>query len=156
MSGVRLDSGDLVVLARSVRRILDKGGLNEVTISPAVVSTKTISWNSQDGTRPSTAMAWGMLLVTSSDSPALDCAYKLEEDGGVARRKRSIGKASWPGLSRMRAGAVTGRMATWRATSSPSKATVSPANHPASARNERGPENLPVAFSCRGPLADCA
>jgi nicotinate phosphoribosyltransferase len=36
-------------------------------------------------------------LTTSSDAPALDCAYKLQEYAGTARRKRSEGKATWPG-----------------------------------------------------------
>ena len=36
-------------------------------------------------------------LATSSDVPALDCAYKLQEYAGRARRKRSEGKATWPG-----------------------------------------------------------
>jgi nicotinate phosphoribosyltransferase len=39
----------------------------------------------------------GTSLTTSSDVPALDCAYKLEEYAGLARRKRSSGKATWPG-----------------------------------------------------------
>jgi len=39
----------------------------------------------------------GTSLVTSSDAPGLDCAYKLQEYAGVARRKRSEGKATWPG-----------------------------------------------------------
>ena len=29
--------------------------------------------------------------------PALDCAYKLQEYAGQPRRKRSAGKATWPG-----------------------------------------------------------
>jgi nicotinate phosphoribosyltransferase len=29
--------------------------------------------------------------------PALDCAYKLQEYDGLPRRKRSAGKATWPG-----------------------------------------------------------
>jgi nicotinate phosphoribosyltransferase len=29
--------------------------------------------------------------------PALDCAYKLQEYAGTPRRKRSEGKATWPG-----------------------------------------------------------
>jgi len=33
----------------------------------------------------------------SNDAPALDCAYKLQEYAGKARRKRSEGKATWPG-----------------------------------------------------------
>ncbi len=36
-------------------------------------------------------------MNTSADAPFLDCAYKLQEYGGVARRKRSEGKATWPG-----------------------------------------------------------
>jgi nicotinate phosphoribosyltransferase len=36
-------------------------------------------------------------LTTSSDAPALDCAYKLQEYAGIARRKRSAGKETWPG-----------------------------------------------------------
>ena len=39
----------------------------------------------------------GTSLTTSSDVPALDCAYKLQEYAGVPRRKRSAGKATWPG-----------------------------------------------------------
>lgn len=34
---------------------------------------------------------------TSSDVPYLDCAYKLQEYAGRARRKRSEGKQTWPG-----------------------------------------------------------
>ncbi|MGE5200752.1 MAG: nicotinate phosphoribosyltransferase, partial [Acidobacteriota bacterium] len=39
----------------------------------------------------------GTSLTTSSDVPALDCAYKLQEYAGIPRRKRSEGKATWPG-----------------------------------------------------------
>jgi len=36
-------------------------------------------------------------MVTASDAPYLDCAYKLQEYAGQARRKTSEGKATWPG-----------------------------------------------------------
>jgi nicotinate phosphoribosyltransferase len=39
----------------------------------------------------------GTSLTTSADAPALDCAYKLQEYAGTARRKRSEGKSTWPG-----------------------------------------------------------
>ena len=36
-------------------------------------------------------------MDASRDAPSLDCAYKLQEYAGLARRKRSTGKATWPG-----------------------------------------------------------
>jgi len=36
-------------------------------------------------------------MNTSADAPYLDCAYKLQEYDGRPRRKRSEGKATWPG-----------------------------------------------------------
>ena len=36
-------------------------------------------------------------MTTSSDKPALDCAYKLQEYDGQPRRKHSPGKATLPG-----------------------------------------------------------
>jgi nicotinate phosphoribosyltransferase len=39
----------------------------------------------------------GSSLVTSSDAPVLDAVYKLQEYAGKPRRKRSTGKATWPG-----------------------------------------------------------
>ena len=39
----------------------------------------------------------GTRMNTSSDAPYLDAAYKLQEYEGKARRKRSEGKATWPG-----------------------------------------------------------
>ena len=47
--------------------------------------------------RPSTVSASAPASTTSSDVPALDCAYKLQEYAGLPRRKRSTGKATWPG-----------------------------------------------------------
>ena len=54
----------------------------------------------------------GTSLTTSSDVPALDCAYKLQEYAGLARRKRSTGKATWPGRKQVwRQFGPDGRMA---------------------------------------------
>jgi hypothetical protein len=41
--------------------------------------------------------AIGTRLGTSADGSYLDCAYKLQEYAGCARRKRPTGKATWPG-----------------------------------------------------------
>jgi nicotinic acid phosphoribosyltransferase len=38
----------------------------------------------------------GTSLTTSADVPNLDCVYKMQEYAGLARRKRSAKKATWP------------------------------------------------------------
>ncbi|MBI3575624.1 MAG: nicotinate phosphoribosyltransferase, partial [Gammaproteobacteria bacterium] len=54
----------------------------------------------------------GTHLDTSSDAPYLDCAYKLQEYAGKARRKRSEGKATWPGRKQVhRQSAADGTLA---------------------------------------------
>ncbi|MGH7518981.1 MAG: nicotinate phosphoribosyltransferase [Gemmatimonadales bacterium] len=94
---VRLDSGDLVALARSVRGILDAGGLSDVTIfvSGGIDEYTIASGIAADA--PIDGFGIGASLTTSSDVPALDCAYKLQEYAGLPRRKHSSGKATWPG-----------------------------------------------------------
>ncbi len=95
--GVRLDSGDLVALSRSVRRILDDGGLRHVTIfaSGGLDESELARFASEQA--PIDGFGIGTSLTTSFDVPALDCAYKLQEYAGLPRRKRSTGKATWPG-----------------------------------------------------------
>ena len=95
--GVRLDSGDLVELARGVRRILDEGGLKDTTIfASGGIEEHTLFAFARERA-PIDGIGIGTSLATSSDAPALDCAYKLQEYAGLARRKRSAGKATWPG-----------------------------------------------------------
>jgi nicotinate phosphoribosyltransferase len=95
--GVRLDSGDLVALSRSVRRILNDGGLQDVTIFASGGLDEDDLARMMDANAPIDGFGVGTSLTTSSDAPALDCAYKLQEYAGIARRKRSVGKATWPG-----------------------------------------------------------
>jgi nicotinate phosphoribosyltransferase len=54
-------------------------------------------WRFSEQGAPIDGYGIGTSLTTSSDAPALDCAYKLQEYAGTARRKQSEGKATWPG-----------------------------------------------------------
>ena len=95
--GVRLDSGDLIALSKSVRRILDEGDLQHVTIFASGGLDEDELVRILGANAPIDGFGVGTSLTTSSDVPALDCAYKLQEYAGIARRKRSVGKATWPG-----------------------------------------------------------
>ena len=97
VAGVRLDSGDLIALSRSVRRILDDSGLTDVTIFASGGIDETTIANIIRSGAPIDGFGIGSSLTTSSDAPGLDCVYKLEEYAGLPRRKRSAGKATWPG-----------------------------------------------------------
>jgi len=97
VKGVRIDSGDLAAHARRVRRILDQNGLHDVTIfASSSVDEYLIKEYSEDRV-PIDGYGIGTHLDTSADAPYLDCAYKLQEYAGRPRRKRSEGKATWPG-----------------------------------------------------------
>lgn len=97
IAAVRLDSGDLGAHARKVRAILDAGGLDRTTIFVSGGLDEQIMLRLVREGAPIDGYGIGTSLVTSSDSPALDCAYKLQEYAGRPRRKRSEGKATWPG-----------------------------------------------------------
>ncbi len=97
VKGVRIDSGDLADHARKVRRILDRGGLREITIFASSSLDEYLLKEYADQQVPIDGYGIGTHLDTSSDAPYLDCAYKLQEYAGQPRRKRSEGKATWPG-----------------------------------------------------------
>ncbi len=95
--GVRIDSGDLAEHARRVRKILDDGGLRDCTIFASGGLDEHALLDLVDAGAPIDGFGIGTRLDTSADAPYLDCAYKLEEYAGRPRRKRSEGKATWPG-----------------------------------------------------------
>ena len=97
IAAVRLDSGDLASLAHSVRRILDDGGLPHISVFASGGLDENYVAEIVQASAPIDGFGIGTSLTTSSDAPALDCAYKLQEYAGLPRRKRSSGKATWPG-----------------------------------------------------------
>ena len=97
VKGVRIDSGDLEEHARRVRRILDGAGLQHVRILASGNLDELSIQAMVASAAPIDDFAVGTRLVTSVDAPSLDCVYKLQEYAGRARRKRSEGKATWPG-----------------------------------------------------------
>ncbi len=97
VNGVRLDSGDVEVLSKEVRKILDEGGLENARI---FVSGHMDEMSIRDLLSRGAPIGWfgvGTKLDTSADAPYLDCAYKLMEYGGKPRFKKSEGKETWPG-----------------------------------------------------------
>lgn len=97
VKGVRLDSGDLADHARKVRRILDEGGLSQTQILASGNLDEYRLKALVESGAPIDTFAVGTAMTTSSDAPSLDCAYKLQEYAGRPCRKRSEGKATWPG-----------------------------------------------------------
>jgi nicotinate phosphoribosyltransferase len=97
IKGVRIDSGNLADHARQVRKILDQGGLQHVTIFASGDLDEYLLRDMFASGAPIDGLGIGTHMDTSSDMPYLDCAYKLQEYAGKARRKRSEGKQTWPG-----------------------------------------------------------
>ncbi len=101
IGGIRIDSGDLAAHAKAVRGLLDRGGLASTTI---LASGNLDEWRIEqllaEGA-PIDGFGVGTSLDTSSDAPALEAVYKLQSYAGIARRKRSEGKATWPGIKQV-------------------------------------------------------
>lgn len=97
IKGVRLDSGNLAEHARKVRKILDEGGLSRTNIFSSGNLDEHMLRELLRSGAPIDGFGIGTRLDTSADAPYLDCAYKLVEYAGHPRRKRSEGKATWPG-----------------------------------------------------------
>ena len=95
--GVRIDSGDLGEHARRVRAILDAGGFPSITIFASGNLDEYRLRELAASGAPIDGYGVGTRMNTSADAPYLDCAHKLQEYDGRPRRKRSEGKATWPG-----------------------------------------------------------
>jgi nicotinate phosphoribosyltransferase len=95
--GVRIDSGDLIAMAKKVRGILDAGGLRDVLILVSGGINEDVLQSMMAARAPIDGFGIGVNLDASIDAPSLDCAYKLQEYAGKPRRKLSEGKVTWPG-----------------------------------------------------------
>jgi nicotinate phosphoribosyltransferase len=94
---VRLDSGDLAVLAKAARAKLDAAGLSRVQIfASSDLDEHAIAKLIANAT-PIDGFGVGTRLAVSADAPALDMAYKLVEYDGIGRTKLSTGKTIYPG-----------------------------------------------------------
>ena len=101
IGGVRLDSGDLAAHAQAVRRLLDDAQLPDARIfASGDLDEHRIARLLAAGA-PIDGFGVGTALDTSSDAPSLDAVYKLQAYAGLARRKRSEGKATWPGVKQV-------------------------------------------------------
>lgn len=100
IKGVRLDSGDLLVLSKEVRKILDEAGLkdckmvlsgdmNEYRIADLIANGAQVD-----------SFGVGTAMVISDDAPTLNPVYKLVEQDFRDRRepvlKLSENKATYP------------------------------------------------------------
>mgnify|MGYP000928844413 FL=1 len=97
IQAVRIDSGDLGEHARRVRAILDSGGARDIRVFASSSLDEYAVQVLLDAGAPIDGFGVGTRMNTSADHPYFDCAYKLQEYAGIARRKRSEGKATWPG-----------------------------------------------------------
>lgn len=110
IKGVRLDSGDLAEHAFKVRRILDEGGLHDTRIFASSSLDEFKLAEIMKRAAPIDGFGVGTRLDTSADVPYLDCAYKLQEFAGRPRRKKSEGKATWPGRKQVFRRFASGKM----------------------------------------------
>jgi nicotinate phosphoribosyltransferase len=95
--GIRLDSGDLEVLSRKARRVLDEAGLPAVRVfASGGLDELDVDRLVQAGA-PIDAFGVGTRVGVSADAPYLDSVYKLVEFDGRPVLKLSEAKATEPG-----------------------------------------------------------
>ena len=102
LKGVRLDSGDLKMLSKKVRAVLNKAGLPHVKILASGNLNEYKIAELVNGHAPIDSFGVGTDMVTSRDCPALDLTYKLvqvqEKNGTIKyKSKTSPQKKTIPG-----------------------------------------------------------
>ncbi len=115
LTGVRLDSGDLLELSRAARALLDEAGMQETRIvASGDLEEHRIAELVADGA-PIDVWGVGTELGTSRDSPVVNGVYKLvadrTADGWRGVWKRSPEKATHPGPKQVFRRFNLGRMA---------------------------------------------
>jgi nicotinate phosphoribosyltransferase len=103
---VRLDSGDLGMLSRRTREMLDDADLTQVRIVASGGLDELEVADLLEGGAPIDAFGIGTQLGVSADAPALDSVYKLTEYDGRPVLKLSEGKATAPGRKQIFRSAV--------------------------------------------------
>ncbi|MEE9531259.1 MAG: nicotinate phosphoribosyltransferase [Syntrophobacteria bacterium] len=96
LKAVRIDSGDLLSLAREVRRIFDEAGLTDVKIIGSGGLDEYDLESLSQANAPYDSYGVGTRMGVSADAPWFDMAYKLVEHNGRPVLKLSTGKVSSP------------------------------------------------------------
>ncbi|CAN5667024.1 nicotinate phosphoribosyltransferase [soil metagenome] len=101
LTGVRIDSGDLAHVSRSVRKIMDDAGLvdTQIFLSGDLDEHRIAELVSESA--PVDAFGVGTQLGVSGDAPSLGGVYKLVADSGGPRMKLSAGKVTLPGCKQV-------------------------------------------------------
>lgn len=98
---LRLDSGDLATGCRYIRERLDAAGLEDIGVFLSGDLDEYAIEQLTAAEVPASGYGVGTRLDVSADAPSLDLAYKLQSYDGIPRRKRSAGKATWPGAKQV-------------------------------------------------------
>jgi nicotinate phosphoribosyltransferase len=97
IAGVRLDSGDLALLAGKVRAVLDAGGFPDIRIIASGDLDEYRVAQLVAAGAPIDGFGVGTRMGTSADAPSLGVVYKLVADEHGPKLKLSEGKATLPG-----------------------------------------------------------
>lgn len=99
--GVRIDSGDLELSSKEVRKILDSNGMKDTIIVLSGDLNEYKIENLINKETPVDSFGVGTQLATSEDAPSLSVVYKLVEieknNRHLYRAKISPGKIMYPG-----------------------------------------------------------
>jgi nicotinate phosphoribosyltransferase len=100
LAGIRLDSGDVVALARLARERFDAAGLDVAVFVSGGLDEFEIARIAAAGA-PVDGFGVGTNYATSADAPTLESVYKLVAVDGRPMAKRSTGKATLPGAKQV-------------------------------------------------------
>ncbi|MFV0590317.1 MAG: nicotinate phosphoribosyltransferase [Draconibacterium sp.] len=90
LKAIRLDSGDLAYLSKKARKMLDRGGLEDVQIIASnQLNEYVIKTLLRDQNAAIDGFGIGTELITGKDNAALDGVYKLSEIDGEFKMKFS-------------------------------------------------------------------
>ncbi|HEV7536841.1 MAG TPA: nicotinate phosphoribosyltransferase [Acidimicrobiia bacterium] len=101
LTGIRLDSGNVVELAQLARVELDAAGLPDVAVFVSGGLDEYEIARIRAAGAPVDGYGVGTNVATSADAPTLETVYKLVALDGRPMAKRSTGKATLPGAKQV-------------------------------------------------------